>query len=46
MNLTNKIQAQEYLNKQLNERLTEQSTVNVNELFLFSKRLLSVCILG
>jgi len=41
MNLTNQIQSQEYLNKQLNEHLTQkelplqrtQSTVNVREFF-------------
>jgi hypothetical protein len=37
MNLTNQIQAQEYLNKQLNERLAQkelQATVNVRESFI------------
>jgi len=30
MNLTNRIQAQEHLNKQLNERLTQQDQTTVN----------------
>jgi hypothetical protein len=36
MNLTNQIQAQEHLNKQLNERLTQtQTTVHVRKLVFY-----------
>lgn len=49
MNLTTKVQAQEYLNKQLNERLTQldhqshevQTQNDVKEFFFFLKGLLS-----